>query len=108
MNLKTLKSQRTAEKCSEKEIRRIQEEEEIFLPYNPAQVPCHPKSLLTVLSTHMQRMLLLLLLLSRFSHVLLFATPWTIACQASTSLGFSRQEYWSGLPVPFPMHESEK
>lgn len=36
MNLKTLKSQRTAEKCSEKEIRRIQEEEEIFLPYNPA------------------------------------------------------------------------
>ena len=32
------------------------------------------------------------------SHVQLFATPWTIAHQASLSLGFSRQEYWSGLP----------
>ena len=59
MNLKTLKSQRTAEKCSEKEIRRIQEEKETFLLYNPTQVPCHPKSPLTVLSTHMQRMLTL-------------------------------------------------
>ena len=28
----------------------------------------------------------------------LFATPWTVACQASLSMGFSRQEYWSGLP----------
>ena len=90
MNLKTLKSQRTAEKCSEKEIRRIQEEEEIFLPYNPAQVPCHPKSLLTVLSTHMQRTLLLLLLLSRFSHVRLCATPQMEALQVPPSLGFSR------------------
>ena len=32
----------------------------------------------------------------------LFATPWTVACQASLSMGFSRQEYWSGLPFPFP------
>ena len=87
MNLKTLKSQRTAEKYSEKEIRRIQEEEEIFLPYNPAQVPCHPKSLLTVLSTHMQRMLLLL---SRFSHVRLCATPQMEALQVPLALGFSR------------------
>ena len=31
-----------------------------------------------------------------------FATPWTVACQASLSLGFSRQEYWSGLPCPPP------
>ena len=30
------------------------------------------------------------------------AIPWTIACQAPLSLGFSRQEYWSGLPFPFP------
>ena len=29
-------------------------------------------------------------------------TPWTIACQAPLSLGFSRQEYWSGLPLPSP------
>ena len=39
---------------------------------------------------------------SRFSHVLLFATPWTIVLQALLSLGFSRQEYWSGLPCPLP------
>ena len=31
-----------------------------------------------------------------------FATPWTVACQASLSLGFSRQEYWNGLPFPSP------
>ena len=31
-----------------------------------------------------------------------FATPWTLACQASLSMGFSRPEYWSGLPVPSP------
>ena len=30
----------------------------------------------------------------------LFVTPWTIACQTRLSLGFSRQEYWSGLPFP--------
>ena len=30
------------------------------------------------------------------------ATPWTVACQASLSMGFSRQEYWSGLPFPSP------
>ena len=34
------------------------------------------------------------------SRVRLFATPWTVAYQASTSMGFSRQEYWSGLPFP--------
>ena len=37
-----------------------------------------------------------------FSHVRLFATSWTVACQAPPSRGFSRQEYWSGLPFPFP------
>ena len=51
---------------------------------------------------------LLLLLLSCFSHVWLCATPLTAAHQAPPSLGFSRQEYWSGLPFPSPMHESEK
>ena len=40
--------------------------------------------------------------LSRFSHVQLFATLWTVARQAPLSMGFSRQEYWSGLPFPFP------
>ena len=36
------------------------------------------------------------------SHVRLFATLWTVACQALLSMGFSRQEYWSGLPFPSP------
>ena len=45
---------------------------------------------------------LLLLLVSRFSHVRLFAIPWTVAHQASPSMGFSRQEYWSGLPFLSP------
>ena len=39
-------------------------------------------------------------MLSLFSHVLLFATPWTVACQTPLSVGFSRQEYWSGWPCP--------
>ena len=40
--------------------------------------------------------------LSRFSCVWLFVTPWTVAGQAPLSLGFSRQQYWSGLPFPPP------
>ena len=51
---------------------------------------------------------LLLLLLSRFSPVWLCVTPETAAHQAPPSLGFSRQEHWSGLPFPSPMHESGK
>ena len=39
-------------------------------------------------------------MLSHFSHVQLFVTPWTVAYQAPLSMGFSRQEYWSGLPCP--------
>ena len=41
-------------------------------------------------------------MLNCFSRVRLCATPWTIACQAPLSMGFSRQEYWSGLPCPPP------
>ena len=37
-----------------------------------------------------------------FSHVWLLATPWTAAYQAPLSMGFSRQEYWSGVPLPSP------
>ena len=40
--------------------------------------------------------------LKLLSHVLLFVTLWTIAYQASLSMGFSRQEYWSGLSFPSP------
>ena len=41
-------------------------------------------------------------MLSHFSHVQLLATLWTVANQASLSMGFFRQEYWSGLPCPPP------
>ena len=50
----------------------------------------------------------LLLLLSCFSRVQLCATPYTAAHPAPPSLGFSREEHWSGLPFPSPVHESEK
>ena len=36
------------------------------------------------------------------SRVRLFVTPWTVAYQASPSMGFSREEYWSGVPFPSP------
>ena len=52
-------------------------------------------------------LLLLLLLLSRFSRFRLCATPQMAAYQAPPSLGFSRQEHWSGLLFPSPMHESD-
>ena len=55
-----------------------------------------------------QYSMLLLLLLSRFSRIRLCATPEMAAHQAPLSLGFSRQEHWSGLPFPSPKHESEK
>ena len=38
------------------------------------------------------------------SRVRLFATPWTVAYHAPSSIGFPRQEYWSGLPFPSPMY----
>ena len=51
------------------------------------------------LQVHLLPLLLLLLLLSRFSRVRLLVTPWTSAHQGPLSMGFSRQEYWSGLPL---------
>ena len=47
-------------------------------------------------------LLLLLLLLSRFSCGRLCSTPWATAYQAPPPMGFSRQEYWSGVPLPSP------
>jgi len=41
-------------------------------------------------------------MLSHFSHLLLFGTPWTVAHQAPLSMEFSKQEYWSELPFPSP------
>ena len=60
------------------------------------------------LGSHSTSQTSLMLMLSHFSHVRLCATPEMAAHQASPSLGFSRQEHWSGLPFPSPMHESEK
>ena len=51
---------------------------------------------------------MLLMLLSCFNRVWFCVTPKMAAHQAPTSLGFSRQERWSGLPFPSPMHQSEK
>ena len=50
---------------------------------------------------------MLLLLLSHFSRVRLCVTPEMAAHQAPPTLGFSRQEHWSGLPFPSPMYESD-
>ena len=41
-------------------------------------------------------------MLNHFRHVQLFDTLWTVACQAPLSKGFSREEYWNGLPFPTP------
>ena len=58
-------------------------------------VYCHP-----VYLTYVQGVCML----SHFSSVQLFATPWTVACQAPLSASFSRQEYWSALPCPPPLY----
>ena len=55
-----------------------------------------------ILPLHSNNLTKLLLLLSHFSHVRLFATPWTAAYQAPPPMKFSRQEYWSGVPSPSP------
>ena len=57
--------------------------------------------------SHSQKLILMcycyfIHMLSHFSSVRLGATPWTVAYQAPLSMGFSRQECWSGLPFPSP------
>ena len=74
------------------------------LAYSTWSSPVHTP-LITLLSLFI---CMLLLLLSHFSRVRLCATPKMAAHQAPPCLGFSRQEHWSGLPFPSPMHESEK
>ena len=59
------------------------------------------------LNQSLDKLLLLLLLLSCFSRIQLFATPWTAVYQAPPSMGFSRQEYWSGVPLPSPRKDSK-
>ena len=77
---------------------------QVFLPGKSHNRGAHQASV----TYYLPSCLLLLLLLSHFSRVRLSVTPWTAACQAPPSLGFSRQEHWSGLPFPSPMQESEK
>ena len=68
----------------------------------------HPRALLTALTDSnipMARTIQVYIYYLRvclLSHVQLFGTPWTVACQAPLSMGFSREEYWSGLPFPSP------
>ena len=64
-------------------------------------------SLHPLVTTSLVSVSMLLQLLSRFRCVQLCATPQTAAYKAPPSLGFSRQEHWSGLPFPSPMHDSE-
>ena len=58
--------------------------------------------LLFSIITHTQKYVPSLMLCLGTHHGSLFATPWTVALQAPLSMGFSRQEYWSGLPCPPP------
>ena len=60
-------------------------------------VYCHP-AYLTYMQSESE--------VKSLSRVQLFATPWTVARQAPLSMGFSRQEYWSGLPFPSPGESS--
>ena len=80
----------------------------VSFPVTP--FPCIPPSPTSLLPTSiiLFSMSVSPLLLSCFSRVRLCVTQWTAAHQAPPSLGFSRQEHWSGLPFPSPMHESEK
>ena len=47
-------------------------------------------------------LVMVMVMVKSLSRVRLFATPWTVAYQAPPSIGFSRQEYWSGLPFSSP------
>ena len=51
-------------------------------------------------SLNIRKVMVHILLKPGFSHVQFVVTLWTIACQAPLSMGFSRREYWSGLPCP--------
>ena len=63
---------------------------------------------LRFLSGSLTSLVLHVCVLSCFSHVRPFVTPWTVAHQVLLSMGFSRQEYWNGLPRPPPgdLHNS--
>ena len=70
--------------------------------YSPYGQKSHQHYFVIILVSQDQRQYLLhyVCMLSCFSCVRLIVTLWTVACQAPLSIGFSRQEYWSGLPLP--------
>ena len=74
--------------------------------YYCGQEPLRRNGVAIIVNKRVQNAVVLLLL-SHFSRVRLFDTPQMAAHQAPLSLGFYRQEHWSGLPFPSPMHESE-
>ena len=70
----------------------------------PARLLCPWDSPSQKTGTDIYTLLMCVCLRSHFSHVQLCATLWTVAHQAPLSMGFSKQEYWSGLPCPPPGH----
>ena len=71
---------------------------------NQTHVPCIARWILNQWNTREAPSIIVLhaCMLSHFSQVGLFETPWTVACQAPLSMGFFRQEHWSGLLCPPP------
>ena len=74
-----------------------------FIPYSKAKFACYSRCFLTsyfcIADPYNEKDIFSL---SHFGGWQLFVTPWTVAFQAPLSMGFSRQEYWSGLPCPSP------
>ena len=101
---KDLKATRKLRKCR---LLRTPYIDTVHLGLSQQEILEKRKRIYYVSKDALERMLLLLLLLSRFSRVRVCVTQQTAAHQATPSLGFSRQEHWSGLPFPSPMCESE-
>ena len=83
------------------------------LPCHPAPVGCHrvpsgaPCVIQQIPTGYLFYIYVCMYVYARSSHVQLFVTLWIVACQAPLSVGFSRQEYWNGLPSPFPGNLSD-
>ena len=88
----------------------------LFQLLETAHIPCLKTSFLTLQSQQWRKIesLLRYAVLCRFSHVQLFVTLWTLAHQAPLFMGFSRQEYWSGLlclppgDLPWPRDQTHR
>ena len=68
----------------------------------PVSISYPPRCLWMITKKKRGMLILFVCVLSRSGRVWLFVTVWTVACQAPLSMGFCRQEYWSGLPRPPP------